>query len=258
MVAAGIGFRRPMRIFISHLHGDHVLGLPGLLQTMALLQRERMLHIFGPWGLIRFVTAFSEVLGTPGFPISILEIEEDGVIYEGSEYNIRAIKADHEGQSWSFVLEEHPRPGRFHPERARALGIPEGSLWGRLQKGYDVEINGKVVRSEDVVDPPRKGRKIAYSGDTRFNKCFIEASENADVLIHEATFDGSLLDKAIEGGHSTAVQAAEAAKKAKVKKLFLTHISARYPNSDLLLKQAMEVHQDTFIAEDLMVFEVPF
>lgn len=258
MVAAGLGFRRPMRILISHLHGDHVLGLPGLLQTMDLLKRERILHIYGPRGLTKFINGFSEVLGTPRFTLIIFEIQYESVIYEGAEYDIRAVKADHDEPSWSYVLEEHQRPGRFHPEKVASLGIPEGPLWGRLQKGYDIKINGRVVRSKHVVDPPKNGRKIAYSGDTRINERFIDAAKEADVIIHEATFDGSLVEKAIEGGHSTAVQAAEVAKKANAKRLFLTHISARYPNSDILLKQAIEIHQDTIIAEDLMEYEVPF
>ena len=257
MVEARLGFRRPMKVFISHLHGDHVLGLPGLLQTMTLLGRERELHLFGPEGLTAFIRAFSEVLGGPGFPLLVHEIRSEGVIFQGPEYDVMAVRADHEGESWSFVLEEHPRPGRFHPERAEALGVPTGPLWGRLQRGHDIEVDGRTVRSSEVVDPPRNGRKLAYSGDTRPNEAFIKAAEGASVMIHEATFDASLLEKAEEGGHSTTVQAAEVAAKAGAERLFLTHISARYPEAEALLQEAVEVFPETTIAEDLMEYEVP-
>ena len=256
MVTARIGFRRPTRVFISHLHGDHVLGLPGLIQTMTLLQRERPLHIYGPGGLAGFIEAFSSVLGDPGFTIKIYEILGGGVVFEGPEYNVIAVEADHDGQSWSYVLDERPLPGRFHPERAVELGVPEGPLWKRLQQGEDVVMgDGKLVRSEDVVEPPKRGLKIAYSGDTRPTGNLVEAAVGADVLIHEATFDDSLEDKAAENGHSTATQAAEIAKAAGAGMLILTHISSRYPDEGVLLEQARKIFSNTRVAEDLMEIE---
>lgn len=258
MAAARIGFRRQTRIFITHLHGDHVLGLPGLIQTMTLLHRERPLHLYGPQGLTAFIEAFSSVLGGPGFPMTVNEIISEGIVHAGSEYTVRAIKADHEDPSWSYVLEEQPRPGRFHPEKASALGVPEGPLWKRLQQGGDVELeDGKLVRSNEVVDPPKRGLKIAYSGDTRPTEAFSRASEGADLIIHEATFDSSLEEKAVENGHSTAAQAAEVAKAAGVEMLVLTHISSRYPDAGVLIDEAREVFPNTRIAEDLMVIELP-
>jgi len=256
IVAARLGFRRPTRILISHLHGDHVLGLPGLLQTMTLLQRERPLHIYGPQGLASFVEAFSSVLGGPSFPTNIYEIGSEGTIFSGSEYEVRAVGADHDGPSWSFVLEEHPRPGKFHPERARALGVPEGALWKRLQRGQDIELDGKTVKSRDVADSPRRGLKVVYSGDTRPTEALGREAKGADILIHEATFDGSLEEKAHENGHSTAAQAAELAKAARVKMLVLTHISSRYPDAGVLLDEAVEIFPATRVAEDLMVVEL--
>jgi len=256
MVAARIGFRRTTKVFISHLHGDHVLGLPGLIQTMTLLQRERPLHIYGPGGLAGFIEAFSSVLGDPGFTIKIYEILGGGVVFEGPEYNVIAVEADHDGPSWSYVLDERPRPGRFHPERAVELGVPEGSLWKRLQQGEDVVMGGgKLVRSEDVVEPPKRGLKIAYSGDTRPTGKLVEAARGADVLIHEATFDDSLEDKAAENGHSTAAQAADVAKAAGAGMLILTHISSRYPDEGVLLEQARKIFPNTRVAKDLMEVE---
>lgn len=259
MVAARLGFRRPTRIFISHLHGDHVLGLPGLLQTMALLRRERPLHLYGPQGILNFIKAFSYILGVPGFPLEIYEIADEGVVFATSEYKVEAAMADHEGDCWSYALVEHPRPGRFHPERARMLGVPEGPLWKKLQHGGQVVIDdGRLVRPTDVVDPPRQGRKIVYSGDTRPTEALVGLAKGADVLIHEATFDDSLAGRAAEDGHSTASQAAEMAAEAGVGLLLLTHISSRYQDPSALLEQARGIFPNTRVAEDLMEVELPF
>jgi len=257
MVEARLGFRRRMKIFISHLHGDHVLGLPGLLQTMTLLKRERPLEIYGPQGLAGFIDAFSSTLGGPGFPTTIHEIISEGTILETLEYEVRAIQADHDGPSWSYVIGEKPRPGRFHPERALSRGIPEGPLWKKLQLGEDVtNSDGALVRSDEVVDAQIRGLKIAYSGDTRPSEAFMVASEKADVLIHEATFGSSLLEKAEENGHSTAAQAAQIAKSADVDLLLLTHISSRYPDPTMLLEEATQIFPNTKIAQDLMELDV--
>lgn len=259
MVVARIGFRRRMRIFITHLHGDHVLGLPGLLQTMTLLRRERPLNLYGPKGLRAFLEAFSSVLGPPGFPLEVKEHVEGGVIYEGSEYQVEAVKADHDENCWSYLLLEAPRPGRFHPDKARMLGVPEGNLWKKLQQGGDIVLeNGTKIMSSEVVDPQRKGRKIVYSGDTRPSEALVNLAEGADILIHEATFDDSLAERAMDDGHSTASQAAEVAASANVGKLLLTHISSRYPDADILLEQARNIFENTVVAEDLMSVEVQF
>jgi ribonuclease Z len=257
MVEAGLGFRRPTKVFISHLHGDHVLGLPGLLQSMTLLDREKPLEVYGPKGLADFMRAFSEALGGPGFPVKLYEIVSDGIVFQGDEYAVAAVEADHDVPSWSYVLEEPPKPGRFHPEKAEALGVPQGSLWKRLQQGADVELgDGRTVKSEEVVDPPRKGLKIAYSGDTRPTDRFVGVAMGSDLLIHEATFDDELLERAGENRHSTAAQAAGIAVKAGVKKLILTHISSRYPDPSHLLEEAREVFENTVIAEDLYEIEL--
>ncbi|MFP3951329.1 MAG: ribonuclease Z [Candidatus Bathyarchaeia archaeon] len=257
MVEARIGFRRSMHILISHLHGDHILGLPGLLQTMTLLRRERDLDIYGPEGLVDFLTCICKTIGRPGFTVRIHEIQRPEIIHSNLEYQIKAIEADHNMDAWSYALEERPRPGRFHPERANELGVPEGYLWKRLQHGEDIRLsNGRVVKSEEVVDPPRRGRKIVYSGDTRPSYDLEKLAEGADVLIHEATFDDALEERAEEDGHSTARQAAILARRAGAHKLFLTHISSRYPDPSILLEQAQEVFPDTIIAKDLMEVEV--
>lgn len=257
MVSAHLGFGRPMRIFISHLHGDHVLGLPGLVQTMTLLRRERPLHVYGPRGLLDFIRAFSSVLGGPGFPLRVCELSDEGIFLAESEYKVEAARADHEGESWSYALTEHPKPGRFHPESARDLGVPEGPLWKRLQRGGEIVLSdGRRVKAEDVTDPPRGGRKIVYSGDTR-PKLASALMEGADVIIHESTFDDDLAERAAKDGHSTAGQAAQVAAAARAGLLVLTHISSRYYDTSVLLEQALKVFPNTRIAEDLMEIELP-
>lgn len=252
MVQAKIGFQREMKILISHLHGDHVLGLPGLLQSMSLLRREKELNIYGPIGLVEYVKAFSESLGGPNFPVIIHEIFEPGIIYESKQYRIEAICAEHRAMAWSFGFFESSRPGRFHPEKAEKLGIPKGKLWHKLQYGEVVEYNGYVFKPIQVADEPRKGRSIVYSGDTAPSRTLVEFADDADLLIHEATFIEELATRAEENGHTTALQAGILAAEANVKCLVLTHISSRYPEPKLLLEEAKQAFNNVIIAEDLM------
>jgi ribonuclease Z len=256
MVKARVGFRREMKILISHMHGDHVLGLPGLFQTMSLLGREKRLDLYGPIGLIEYVKAFSETLGGPTFPVVIHELTGAGTIYTDEKINIKAIQSSHHIESYSFGIFENPRPGRFHPEKAEALGVPRGRLWHNLQHGKCVNFDGRVVQPEQVVDMVRPGRRIVYSGDTRPFEEMVKFAYGADLLIHEATFAEELSERAEEDGHSTTVQAADIAKRANVSKLVLTHISSRYPDSTVLLREAKKVFKNVIVAEDLMELEV--
>jgi ribonuclease Z len=253
------GFHKKMKILISHLHGDHVLGLPGLLQTMALLDRHKKIEIYGPSGIKHFLECSKEILKFGlTFPVEITEIYDSGMICEEKNYIIKAIRSSHTETSLSFGFIEKPRPGKFYPEKARTLGVPESDLWSKLQEGKNIKLSdGRIVKSTDVTGPLRKGRKIVYTGDTRPIKNFEVFASKADLLIHESTFDDSLIDKALVDGHSTPSQAANEAKKANVKKLVLTHISARYPDSEILLKQAQKIFQNTLIAKDLMKLKLP-
>ena len=252
MVKAHVGFQRPMKIFISHLHGDHVLGLPGLLQSMSLLRREKPLHIYGPIGLVQYVKAFSESLGAPSFPVVLYEIRESGVIFYSEKYQVIAVPAIHRVTAWSYCFIETDRPGRFYPEKAKELGVPKGELWGRLQGGESVMIDGMVIESSMVSGPTRRGRKIIYSGDTAPNSELVELSRGADLLIHESTFMDELADRAEEDGHTTALQAAEIAKEAEVKQLVLTHLSSRYPDPVVVLAEAKPVFDNVVVAEDFL------
>jgi len=259
MIQAGLGFHRKMKAFITHLHGDHVLGLPGLFQTMSLLDRNRKLEIYGPPGTEAFVNAIQQTVQfTLTFPIEVSEIRDAGLVCEEKEYEVYATWADHVIPSLAYALSEKPRPGKFYPERAKSFGIPEGPLWSKLQQGSAVKLsNGRVVKPEDVMGPPRQGRKIVYTGDTRPWKDLVRFAEDADLLIHDATFDDELWERAREDGHSTPSQAAETAKEARVKRLVLTHISARYKDHSLLLEQARKVFPHVDVAEDFMKIELP-
>ena len=256
MVKAHVGFQRPMKIFISHLHGDHVLGLPGLLQSMSLLRREKPLHIYGPEGLVKYIRAFSESLGAPIFPTMVYEIKEEGVIFESDQYTVHAIPAVHRVTAWSYVFVENDRPGRFYPDKAKALGVPKGELWGKLQAGEPVQVDGREILPELVTGPVRKGRKIVYSGDTAPCQDLVEVSRDADLLIHESTFLEELVERALEDGHTTARQAALIARDAKVKQLALTHLSSRYPDPSMVLEEAKAVFEDTLVAEDFLELDI--
>lgn len=259
MIRAGVGFHRKMKVFVSHMHGDHVLGLPGLLQTMSLLDRKQKLDVYGPVGIKAFVEAIrATVQFVLTFPIEIHEIKNEGVICQEKEYKVEAAQTDHVIPSLAYALIEKPRPGKFNPKKAETLGVPEGPLWSKLQHGEKIKTpTGRVVKPEQVVGAPRPGRKIVYSGDTRPVENLLRLAEGADLLIHEATFDDELLDKAIEDGHSTPGQAAETAKQAKVKRLILTHLSSRYKNPQLLMEQARKIFSNVDVAEDFTEIEVP-
>jgi len=256
MVKAHVGFQRPMKIFISHLHGDHVLGLPGLLQSMSLLRREKPLHIYGPIGLVQYVKAFSDSLGGPGFPVVLYEIKESGVIFYSEKYQVIAVPAKHRVTAWSYCFIEADRRGRFYPEKAKELGVPRGELWGRLHSGESVMVDDRIIEPNLVSGPTRSGRKIVYSGDTAPNSELLELSRGADLLIHESTFLDELADRAEEDGHTTALQAAELAKEAEVKQLVLTHLSSRYPDPSVVLEEAKTVFDNLVVAEDFLEINI--
>ena len=260
MIKAKTGFHRKTKIFVTHMHGDHVLGLPGLMQTMALLDRERKLEVYGPTGIKRFIEAIRETVQfVLTYPVEIHEIEEAGVVCEEKEYAVEAVWANHVIPNLAYALVEKSRPGKFHPEKAKAIGVPEGPLWSKLQHAHKVKLpDGHVIKPEQVVGPSRAGRKIVYTGDTRPFRDVLKFAAGADLLIHDATLDDALAERADEDGHSTSSQAAENAKKAKVKRLVLTHISARYDDANVLLEQARNIFENTEVAADLMKIEIPF
>ncbi|MDR2707335.1 MAG: ribonuclease Z [Nitrososphaerota archaeon] len=259
MMATKNSFHKKTKIFLTHLHGDHILGLPGLLQTMALLDRREFIQIYGPLGLKDFLVNCQQSLKFElTYQVEVHEIVKSGVIVDEEKYFVETIKADHTIDSYSYAFEEKPRPGKFFPEKAVALGVPEGELWAKLQKGETITLSGNnMVNSYDVMGPSKRGRKIVYTGDTKPFKDFVDFAKHADVIIHDCTYDDALTEKAELTGHSTPSQAAVQAKNAEAKMLVLTHVSARYPDAKLLLEQAKKVFENTIIAEDLLTLELP-
>jgi ribonuclease Z len=259
MARARIGFRPKTKIFITHMHGDHVLGLPGLLQTMSLFDVKSELGIFGPEGISDFVTAIMETVKFRlSFPLRIVEVDE-GIVYRAKEYAIRAVWAEHSIPNLAYALIEKVRPGKFRPERARSLGVQEGPLWSRLQRGETVQLpTGGEVHPHQVLGTPRCGRKVVYSGDTRPCEAVEKLTEKADLLIHEASFDERSASMSKEHWHSTAGEASELAARAQVSRLILTHISGRFRNPDVLLKEARAFFPCVKVAEDLLKVFVPF
>ena len=259
MLMAKTGFHENMKIFLSHMHGDHVLGLPGLMQTMALMDRRSKLQVYGPNGIRHFLQSVKEALQFGlTYPVEIHEIYSAGTICEEAEYTIEAAESNHVMSSFAYAFIEKQRPGKFYPEKAKAMGVPEGELWSKLQRGEKVKLaNGKTVKPEDIMGSIRNGRKIVYTGDTRPFKDFARFASGANLIIHDATLDDTLVEKANQDGHSTPSQAAEQAAKAKAKRLILTHISARYPDAKLLLDQAQKGFKNVAIAEDFLEIELP-
>ena len=257
MVKAKIGFGKETKVFITHLHGDHVLGLPGLIQTMSLLGRTKKLEIFGPKGLKEFLEASRTYIQfNLRFPVEIKEAKE-GIIYKNKKFKILARWAEHSIPNLAYAFVENKKPGKFHPEKALELGVPKGPLWHKLQHGKKVKLkNGRIIEPSQVVEPPKPGIKIVYSGDTKPCKNVLKLAKNADLLIHECTFDDSLAEKAEVEWHSTPTGVAELAKKASVKNLVLTHVSARYKNAKIFLEQAKKNFPNVRVAEDLMRIEL--
>ncbi len=245
------GTNRKMRIFISHLHGDHVFGLPGLLHSLSFMGRTRELEIIGPRGIAQFVNSVNRVVKLYSqFPIRIREVSAGRVVAD-TEYQVRAAYAKHGVPCLAYAFQEKPRPGRFNPAKARTLGIPEGPLWKRLQTKHTITIKGRKIPSRLVVGSPRRGIKITYAVDTRPCATVVRLAAGSDLLIHDSTFDESASSKAEEYGHSTAVEAAHVAKKGRVRKLALFHISAMYEDASTLLLQARRVFREAILPEDM-------
>jgi ribonuclease Z len=248
-------------IFFTHFHADHVLGVIGLMRTMALQGRTDALHLWGPRGASK-VLRRAEGFGVErlGFPVEITEVTTDAPI-KRNEYAIVPFIADHGGApALGYALVEDDRKGRFNPDRARELGIPEGPLWGQIHRGLPVTLEGgRVVQPSELVGPPRHGRRVAITGDTRPCASTADAARGADLLVHEATFAEEEAQRAIETGHSTAREAAEIALQAGAKRLVLTHLSARYSrDSRDLEREARAVFPDVTIARDGMEIEIAY
>jgi ribonuclease Z len=259
MMRYGVGFAF-REIYFTHYHADHLLGVTGLLRTMGLQDRSAPVTLYGPKGAQRVLGAAVNLgIERNKFPVEIVEIQA-GDRLARDEYELVVFETEHRADTVGYALVEQLRLGRFDPDKARAMGIPEGPLWGQLHKGKTVTLpDGRMVGPAELVGAPRPGRTLVYSGDTRPNLSVIEASRGADLLIHEATFGSDELERARETGHSTAAEAARVALEAGVRRLILTHISSRYTRDAAeLLAEARGVFPETVIARDGMTVDVPY
>lgn len=248
-----------MKVFITHMHADHSLGILGLLQTLSLNGRTLPIDIYGEPRLAEFIRYSMRLIGFGlSFDVNLHSIEGEGLLAREDEYVVTCCEADHNVTAYSFCLTELERPGIFDIKRAIQLGIPEGKLYKQLQSGMDIVVNGHMVRSSDVVGPCRPGRKIGISGDTRPTEKLSKFFENCDLLIFESTYAEDLRHKAVENFHSTAVEAAKLASKSGVRKLVLTHFSTRYRQSKQLLEEARLIHENVDDAHDLKIIHLPY
>lgn len=257
MARAGLSPMKLDAIFITHLHGDHFLGLAGLVQTMSLMNRERKLEIYCPFGEQGRIESYLRIPHyTLTFEVEVSELKP-GEELRREGYRILTCGVEHPVPALAYALVEDERPGELYPEKAIALGVRAGPDFSRLKAGESVELrDGRTVKPEQVIGPPRLGRKVVYTGDTRPSEKIIEFARDADVLIHDCTLADELAEKAMESAHSTASEAAEVAKRANVRQLVLMHISPRYESDVLLLEQTRKIFSNTIAAHDLMELEI--
>ncbi|HEY8704206.1 MAG TPA: ribonuclease Z [Gaiellaceae bacterium] len=255
---SAVGLPDIEEIFLTHLHADHFLGLPGMLKTFALRGREAPgLTVYGPKGLKDLFGKLRPFLGRLPYALTLVELEPGESLARG-EYRIDAFAVDHGVSAVGYALLEHERPGRFDVDAADALGVPPGRERGILQGGEPVTLpDGRVITPDAVLGPPRPGRKVVLTGDTAPSPGVVQAAHNADLLVHEATFAAEEKERARETLHATASEAAEVARLAAVRLLALTHVSTRYFGPELA-REAREIFPDTVVPRDFDLIEVPF
>ena len=249
-------------LLVTHLHGDHVYGIPGLLETLDFNERTDPLTVHVPPGEVGPMRELIGALGRrPSFPLRVREVGYGATVLSGDGYEVRSFEVDHRASAVGYALVEDDRKGRFDRERAEELGVPVGPKFSKLHEGEAVELeDGTVVRPEQVVGDPRPGRRVVYTGDTRPTERTVEVAAEADLLIHDATFADDRADRARATKHSTAREAAELAARAGVRRLALTHVSSRYAGDPSAHEaEAREAFDgDCFVARDGQTLEVEF
>lgn len=255
LIEAKISPMKITKIFISHFHGDHILGLGGLIQSLGFRGREKDLDIYGPKGLHKIINAISSFgYFQINYNLNIHEIQ-DGTIIETEDYVVECAKVEHNIPSYAYSIREKKKP-LFLREKAEELGIPPGPLYGKLHNGEEVEFEGRIIKPEQVLGEAKKGKKISYSGDTRPCEAMIRLARDSDILIHESTYEAEDYQRAVDNAHSTSVEAAEIAKEAEVKELMLTHISTRYTSDENIKSEAQKVFKNTKVARDYMKIDL--
>ena len=257
LLRSTVGLVELPEIFLTHYHADHYLGLPGMLKTFALRGREVPLKIYGPPGLKELFGGLQRIFGKLTYSLELVELQ-DGDMLDRGDYRILVFGVSHGVAANGYGFVELPRPGRFDLDAARALGVPEGPLFGRLQAGEEVELpGGSQIRPEQVLGPPRPGRKVVLTGDTAPAASVLEVAHQADLLVHEATFAEEERERADETLHSTGAGAAALARAAEVRMLALTHLSNRYFGPEIA-REARAVFPETVVPRDFDIIDVPF
>ena len=248
------------KIFITHLHGDHIFGLPGLLTSRSFQGGEDELTVYGPKGIKRFIDAsIAASYSKLGYPLKVVEFEEDGVLFEDKQFKVEAMKLEHGIPSYGFRMTEADQIGELKADELKALGVPFGPVFGRLKRGEVVTLeDGRVIDGKDYVSEDIKGRVVVICGDTRFTPKSIALAKNANVLVHEATYEADKEKTARQHFHSTSKQAATVALEANVQQLYLTHISARYLGHQVsqLEQEARKVFPQTKVVKDFDTFTI--
>lgn len=254
--------RKIEKIFITHLHGDHIFGLPGLLSSRSFQGGNEPLTIYGPRGIEDFVKVSLKVSETKlSYPLKFVELTDGGVIFKDKTFTVSCEKLDHKIECFGYRIVEHDHPGELKVEKLKEMNIPSGPVYGQLKAGKTVTLeDGTILDGHDFIGMPQKGRIVAILGDTRKNGNSIKLAHNADVLVHESTFAKGEGRMARNYYHSTSAQAAQIAKTANVGRLLLTHISARYTGRAAyeLAYQVRDVFSATRVVNDLDVIDVPF
>ena len=255
LIEAKISPMKITKIFLSNFHGDHILGLGGLIQSLGFRGREKDLDIYGPKGLHKIINAISSFgYFQINYNLNIHEIQ-DGTVIETEDYVVECAKVEHNIPSYAYSIREKKKP-LFLREKAEELGIPPGPLYGKLHNGEEVEFEGRIIKPEQVLGEAKKGKKISYSGDTRPCEAMIRLARDSDILIHESTYEAEDYQRAVDNAHSTSVEAAEIAREANVNELVLTHISTRYTSDKNIKSEAQKVFKNTKVARDYMKIDL--
>lgn len=258
-IRAGLKPSRVAVVCISHFHGDHINGLPGFLSTLSLNKHDRPVTVCGPKGLkMYFATLRRLGIFVPRYPLTVVEIAKEGVVFEGDDFRILAGRVEHRIETWGFRLQEHDRPGRFDLAKAKSLGVPSGPLFGKLQRGANVQTPaGDTVEPSQVLGPARPGRVVTYVTDTRPCAKAVDLARGANMLLHEGTYGPELTAEAHQRGHCTVEDAARTAKQAEVDQLVITHVSPKHFDLGPLVGAARKIFRNTRIAQDLDEFTIP-